>query len=746
MKNKILMIGFLAVTQMVTAFANAPINRHALVTRNNPHVTQIEPLHSLTVGNGRFAFTADATGLQTFPEYYKDGLSLGTYSEWGWHSFPNTENYQMIETLQYHPLPGHPHGVYAVQFPEGPERCAKAAEWFRANPHRLHLGNIGFDSLSVNDISKVDQTLDMWKGELHSRFLWKKSPVAVTTSCHGDSDIISASVSSAARPAVVIRFPYPTGEAADDASCWTADDRHSTDIILSQPHRVLVRRSIDSTIYYVEITWSGQVTLSQAGKNKLKLTPAENKWTFNVGFYEQQPSVSQPDYKTCLLSANHCWMEYWQTTGVIDFSSCTDERAPLLERRIILSQYLLRSQEAQNYPPAETGLTYNTWYGKFHLEMVMWHSFHYALWNKADLLEKQLKWYKTAMPMARNIAERQGFDGIRWMKMTDPSSKEAPSDVGSFIIWQQPHVIYMAELIYRARPSQEFLRQYADMVEQTAAFMAAFVNYDSTNNRYIIQGACAANESYNEQTTLNPAFEMAYWHFGLTVAQKWRERLGKKRHTEWDKILAGLAPLTSSPDGIYLPAEKGRGIPDFVNGIPAEKLPEMPAGGFINGQRPKESVSSVSQTGSESNKRQKDPFYVTGTSSENLLAYGMLPDSRLIDLEKMQKTLVRAVENWNWAGGSWSWNYPTLTMNATRLLQPEIALRAVTMDNRDDLLLPSGNNYRSTRLRSYLPGNGGLLLAVSMMCAGWDGCPVVNPGFPKDGKWNVRWEGLQPLP
>lgn len=746
MKNKILMIGFLAVTQMVTAFADAPINRHALVTRNNLHVTQIEPLHSLTVGNGRFAFTADATGLQTFPEYYKDGLSLGTYSEWGWHSFPNTENYQMIETLQYHPLPGHPHGVYAVQFPEGPERCAKAAEWFRANPHRLHLGNIGFDSLSVNDISKVDQTLDMWKGELHSRFLWKKSPIAVTTSCHGDSDIISASVSSAARPAVVIRFPYPTGEAADDASCWTADDRHSTDIILSQPHRVLVRRSIDSTIYYVEITWSGQVTLSQTGKNKLKLTPAENKWTFNVGFYEQQPSVPQPDYKTCLLSANHCWMEYWQTTGVIDFSSCTDERAPLLERRIILSQYLLRSQEAQNYPPAETGLTYNTWYGKFHLEMVMWHSFHYALWNKADLLEKQLKWYKTAMPMARNIAERQGFDGIRWMKMTDPSSKEAPSDVGSFIIWQQPHVIYMAELIYRARPSQEFLRQYADMVEQTAAFMAAFVNYDSINNRYIIQGACAANESYNEQTTLNPAFEMAYWHFGLTVAQKWRERLGKKRHTEWDKILAGLAPLTSSPDGIYLPAEKGRGIPDFVNGIPAEKLPEMPAGGFINGQRPKGSVSSVSQTGSESNKRQKDPFYVTGTSSENLLAYGMLPDSRLIDLEKMQKTLVRAVENWNWAGGSWSWNYPTLTMNATRLLQPEIALRAVTMDNRDDLLLPSGNNYRSTRLRSYLPGNGGLLLAVAMMCAGWDGCPVVNPGFPKDGKWNVRWEGLQPLP
>jgi hypothetical protein len=348
--------------------------------------------------------------------------------------------------------------------------------------------------------------------------------------------------------------------------------------------------------------------------------------------------------------------------------------------------------------------------------------------------------------MARDIAARQGFDGIRWMKMTDPSSNEAPSDVGSFIIWQQPHVIYMSELIYRACPSQEFLREYADMVEQTAAFMASFVNYDSDNDRYIIQGACAANESYNEETTLNPAFEMAYWHFGLSIAQKWRERLGLQRHAEWDEILAKLAPLTSSPDGIYLPAEKGRGIPDFVNGIPAEKLPEMPAGGYINGQRPKETGSSISSSEGGKSKRKHDPFYVTGTSSENLLAYGMLPESRLIDQEKMQKTLVRAAQNWNWSGGSWSWNYPTLAMNATRLLQPEVALRAITMDNREDLLLPSGNNYRSTRLRSYLPGNGGLLLAVSMMCAGWDGCSVSNPGFPKDGKWNVRWEGLHPMP
>ena len=47
----------------------------------------------------------------------------------------------------------------------------------------------------------------------------------------------------------------------------------------------------------------------------------------------------------------------------------------------------------------------------------------------------------------------------------------------------------------------------------------------------------------------------------------------------------------------------------------------------------------------------------------------------------------------------------------------------------------------------YLPGNGGLLYAVAMMAAGWDGAPTNHaPGFPSDGTWNVRWEGLKRAP
>ena len=68
------------------------------------------------------------------------------------------------------------------------------------------------------------------------------------------------------------------------------------------------------------------------------------------------------------------------------------------------------------------------------------------------------------------------------------------------------------------------------------------------------------------------------------------------------------------------------------------------------------------------------------------------------------------------------------------------------MDKQTNTYLKNGHNYQNDRLRIYLPGNGGLLAAVAMMCAGWDGNDLPTPGFPKNGAWDVRWENLSPLP
>ena len=80
-----------ALVSLTGRAADAPIDRHALVTRHNPVLHALDPSSPLSVGNGEFCFTADVTGLQTFPDAYdgRDATPLCTMADWGWHSFPN---------------------------------------------------------------------------------------------------------------------------------------------------------------------------------------------------------------------------------------------------------------------------------------------------------------------------------------------------------------------------------------------------------------------------------------------------------------------------------------------------------------------------------------------------------------------------------------------------------------------------------------------------------------------------------
>lgn len=186
--------------------------------------------------------------------------------------------------------------------------------------------------------------------------------------------------------------------------------------------------------------------------------------------------------------------------------------------------------------------------------MILWHQLQFATWGHPELLDRSLSWYLKAENNARKIAERQGFKGVRWMKMTDPDAGEAPSSTGSFLIWQQPHLIYLAEMLYRANPSPAVLQKYGRLVEETAQFMGDFATYDQVNNRYTLRGCIAAQETLPAATTVNPPFELSYWHFALEVAQQWRERLGKQRDAHWEDIIRKISPLADK-DCLYLAAE-----------------------------------------------------------------------------------------------------------------------------------------------------------------------------------------------
>ena len=66
MKNIRNIIPLLSILISCTQADKNAIDRVALLERNNPVVVQTDTLASLSVGNGNFAFTVDATGLQTF--------------------------------------------------------------------------------------------------------------------------------------------------------------------------------------------------------------------------------------------------------------------------------------------------------------------------------------------------------------------------------------------------------------------------------------------------------------------------------------------------------------------------------------------------------------------------------------------------------------------------------------------------------------------------------------------------------
>ncbi len=681
------------------------IDRYRLVTRHNPVNTSMDVWSPFTVGNGSFAFTVDPTGLQTFSELYEKSIPLCTLSEWAWHTIPDSQAYDLSSVYQ-------PINTYGRKVDYAAQVGNAAAKWLRANPHRLHLGRIGFEirhkdgsPALPDDFRDIRQTLDMWTGILHSEFTFEDVAVRVETVCDPDQDQLAVSVFSPLlidrRLKIFFHFPYGSSEWGSGCSDWQQPHRHETRVTEQTAHMLRLQRHLDSTRYQVMITSYRPVHFISTIKHRFLLqTDVQDRVDFICRFsLKSDRRIS--DIAKIFRASKEAWKNFWTHGAAVDLSACTDSSAKELERRVILSQYLTRIQCSGFMPPQETGLTCNSWFGKAHLEMHWWHAAHFALWGRPQLLEKSMSWYRSILPKAAAEAQRQGYRGVRWPKMVGPDGQESPSSVGVFLIWQQPHPIYFAELLYRLQPDNKTLKKYQDIVFQTADFLASFAVWDSTSRRYLLgPPLIPAQECHAAGTTMNPLFELAYWRFGLQTAQKWRERLKMSPDSTWAAVLAGLSALPTE-DGLYVNAESDRA------------------------------------TFTDSSRRCDHPTL--------LAALGMLADPG-VDVETMRRTLKKVMTDWNWSS-TWGWDYPLVAMTAARLGEPELALQALLMPVEKNRYLHNGHNYQRENLPIYLPGNGGLLTAVAMMAAGWDGAPVQDaPGFPKNGRWQVKWEGLQRMP
>jgi hypothetical protein len=709
--KRLFLFNLIGCSMMATAFAQEDrIDRRALVDRHNPVNRAVDKLSPLSVGNGQFAYTADVTGLQTFADSYADGIPLSTQSQWGWHTFPNPEGFELKDAFKKYEH-------YGREVPYASEQDTAAGKWLRASPHRLGLARIGFEltkkngeKVVVDDLEDIEQKLNLWNGILTSKFSIEGEPIVVETVSHPYQDAIAVQVTSKlvgdGRLKVSFRFAYGSDQFGKAPEDWTKPEKHLTlyDSPEASFHRAKIpsmsqtqlRRILDSDEYFVDLLFSDSAKFSEKENHHFELAQAgdEQHLEFVARFSPKPSNEKVPTFsQTQNASASH-WADFWQSGGVIDLAGSKDPRAKELERRIVLSQYLMAIQCAGNAPPQETGLTFNSWFGKSHLEMHWWHAVHFALWNRLQLLEKSLGWYGTVLPRARETAKMQGYEGARWPKMVGPDGRESPSGVGVFLIWQQPHPIYYAELVYRQKPTPETLAKYRHVVFETAEFMASYAHWEEKTQRYVLgPPMIPAQEHYPPRTTFNPPYELEYWYWALNVAQDWRERLGMPRDENWQKVIDKLSPLPTT-DGVY----------DTAEGV-----------------------------------------WVDTDHPSHLMALGFLPGKRA-DADTMRRTLARVMGKWQW-DKTWGWDYPMVAMTAARIGEPETAIDALMMDVQKNTYLSNGHNYQDDRLPIYLPGNGGLLAVTAMMAAGWDGAPERHaPGFPDNGEWSVRWENLYKFP
>lgn len=686
------------------------INRYELVKRHNPVATETDPFSPLSVGNGELAFTADITGLQTFPEEYEEAMPLCTQSQWGWHTTPvSGERYSYTrEDIQLKLYETYGRKVGYATSRTGQD---EVYHWLRMNPHRLHLGQIGLKMqkkdgtpVELTDLKDSSQTLDLWRGVLNSSFTVEGYSVTTQTCCHPEKDMLGFTIQSSLlkekRLKIHIAFPY--GSPEKTAADWSSDEKHSTEIAGSGEGFLDLLRMLDRDRYFVRIAFSQGAQIQRTGRNSfvVETTSDTDQLQCLCSFAPYPQREKLPSFAETVSACEKHWESHWNNGGMVELAGSSDPRALELERRVILSQYLTAIQCAGSLPPQETGLTCNSWYGKYHLEMHWWHAAHFPLWGRAELLEKSLWWYKSILSEARELAKSQGYKGARWPKMVAHDGIDSPSPIAPLLIWQQPHPVYYAELCYRSHPDAQTLDMYKDIVFESAEFMASYAEYDREKDRYVLGPALIpAQENHKPEVTLNPTYELEYWAFGLNMANEWRKRLGLQPDPDWERVAMKLAPLPEK-DGVYLAHEN---CPDTFTDF------------------------------------NKDHPSMLG-------ALGLLPGS-VVEQQTMRNTLHKVMEQWK-LDHVWGWDFPMIAMTAARLGEPEIAMDALLYESPKNVYLANGHNRQVTRkdLPLYLPGNGGLLLAVGMMAAGWDGCSSTDaPGFPKDGTWKVEWEGLLPM-
>ena len=336
--------------------------------------------------------------------------------------------------------------------------------WLRANPHRLHLGRIGFrltradgSAAAPSDLTEVRQTLDLWNGVIVSHFRFDGEPVDVETVCHPTIDAVGVRVRSplvgTGRVAIEFRFPYGTGQTT--AADWTKPDAHRTVLARSRIRtkpasrgRSTPTRTTSRSAGCPAGRWPTPARTrtccrrrpgrrrSRSRRCSRRSRPAERPPGFDdtaprrarTGTGSGPPAAPSTSRAAPIpAGANSSAASCCRST-----SRPSSARAATRRRRRASRSTAGKASSTSRC----TGGTRRT-----------------SRCGTACRCSSAAS--ATTTPSCRRreaTAARQGYAGARWPKMTSPTGDESPSSVGPFLVWQQPHPIFYAELVYRAAP------------------------------------------------------------------------------------------------------------------------------------------------------------------------------------------------------------------------------------------------------------------------------------------------------
>lgn len=273
--------------------AAEPIDSFAVVTRDDVVLTNFDAANPLSVGNGCFCFTVDATGLQTFPKAFTRTTPLSTLSKW------------LLE-----------------------------------NSNRLNLAQIGLvlkhadgSAATTNDLTDIHQKLDLWNGRILSRFKFDGEPVQLETLCDPKADAISVYVISTlvceGRLTVRINFPYGTN---NDANLHRIDASHME-----------FSRKFGNSTYFTAASWTGGGTLTNTATHQFEIEPSREVNSFEVVCAFSPTNIDAetiPTLSHSVVDTAAHWNSFWKHSGAIDWSGSKDPRWFELERQKVLSEYL----------------------------------------------------------------------------------------------------------------------------------------------------------------------------------------------------------------------------------------------------------------------------------------------------------------------------------------------------------------------------------------------------------------------